>query len=603
MVRGRTRVPFLLFLIVSCTPRPAPRSAVPAPASPPAAAPRAVAPAVAWADSVLATLSLRDKAAQMVWPQILGEYAPADGAGWQRIRAAIVDEHVGGFIVSVGSPIEIAAKIDAMQRMSALPLLIGADYETGAGFRARGGIFIPNGIDLGGATIFPPQMAIGATRDTALAYEQGRITAIEGRALGVHFAYSPVLDVNNNPDNPVINTRSFSENPQLAARLGVALVRGIQEHGMIATGKHFPGHGDTGVNSHLALATVTASRARLDTLELVPFRAAIAAGVGAMMTFHGSMPGLDSSGVPGTLSAPVLRGLLREELGFRGFIVSDAMDMRGVLDTYGLSDATKRAVAAGADILLQPVDVRQTVDAILDGVREGRYDEARLDTSVRMILEMKQRMGLDRDRRVNLDSTRASVGTVAHQAIARTAADRSITLVKDSLDQIPLRGDSTQRLLLVTVARPLDLTAGLTMAAELRRRYRELRHVVIRPDASPAEFATIVRTADSAGVVIVGSYISHSNEATTVAATKGFIDFVRALIARGRTPILVAHGNPYLLMQTPGVPAYMVAWGGFPVSQGAAARALLGTIPITGRLPITIPGLAAFGAGIQRPAR
>ena len=603
MVRARTLVPLLLFAAASCTPRPAPTTGAPAPA-PSAGTPRPiVAPAIPWADSVLATLSLRDKAAQMVWPQILGEYAPADGGGWQRIRAAIVDEHVGGFIVSVGSPIEIAAKIDAMQRMSALPLLFGADYETGAGFRARGGIFIPNGIDLGGATIFPPQMAIGASGDTALAYEQGRITAIEGRALGVHFAYSPVLDVNNNPDNPVINTRSFSENPQLAARLGAALVRGIQEHGMIATGKHFPGHGDTGINSHLALASVTASRARLDSLELVPFRAAIAAGVGAMMTFHGSMPALDSSGVPGTLSAPVLRGLLREELGFRGFIVSDAMDMRGVLDTYGLADATKRAVAAGADILIQPVDVRQTVDAIVDGVREGRYDEARLDVSVRMILEAKQRMGLHRNRRVDLDSTRANVGTVEHQAIARMAADRSITLVKDSLGQVPLRRDSAQRVLLVTVARPLDLSAGQTVAAELRRRYRDLRHVVIRPEATAAEFAAIVRSADSAGVVIVGSYISHSNEATTVAASKAFADFVQTLVARGRRPILLAHGNPYLLMQMPGVPAYLVAWGGFPVSQGAAARALLGTIPITGRMPIAIPGLAPFGAGIQRPAR
>lgn len=603
MVRARALVPLLAFAATSCTPRSG-ASAPPAPSLANAVAPPpAAAPARSWADSVLATLSLRDKAAQMVWPQILGEYAPADGAGWQRIRTAIEVEHVGGFIISVGSPIEIAAKIDAMQRMSGLPLLFGADYETGAGFRARGGIFIPNGIDLGSATIFPPQMAIGATRDTALAYEQGRITAVEGRALGVHFAYSPVLDVNNNPDNPVINTRSFSENPQLAARLGVALVRGIQEHGMIATGKHFPGHGDTGVNSHLALSHVAASRARLDTLELVPFRAAIAAGVGAMMTFHGSMPGLDSSGVPGTLSPLVLRGLLREELGFRGLIVSDAMDMRGVLDTYGLADATKRAVAAGTDVLIQPVDVRQTVDAILDGLREGRYDEARIEASVRMILETKQRMGLDRDRRVNLDSTRANVGTVAHQVIARMAAERSITLVKDSLGQLPLGRDSSQRLLLVTVARPLDLTAGLTVAAELRRRFRDLRHVVIRPEATPGEFAAIVQSADSASVVVVGSYISHSNEATTVAASRGFTDFVRTLVARGRRPVLVAHGNPYLLMQMPGVPAYLVAWGGFPVSQGAAARALLGTIPITGRLPITIPGLAAFGDGIQRPAR
>ena len=212
--------------------------------------------------------------------------------------------------MSVGSPIEIAAKLNALQRMSDLPLLVGGDLETGAGYRARGGYFLPNGIDLGGAVLFPPEMAIGATRDTMLAYEQGRITAIEGRALGFHIDFAPVLDVNNNPANPVISTRSFGEDPALVAQLGAAFIRGVQEHGMIATGKHFPGHGDTGTNSHLALPVVRVSRARLDSVELVPFKAAVKANVGAIMTFHGSMPALDSSGVPGTLSHNVLTSLL-----------------------------------------------------------------------------------------------------------------------------------------------------------------------------------------------------------------------------------------------------------------------------------------------------
>ena len=182
--------------------------------------------------------------------------------------------------MSVGSPLEIAAKLNALQRMSDLPLLVGGDLEFGAGYRARGGYFLPNGIDLGGAVLFPPEMAIGATRDTMLAYEQGRITAIEGRAIGFHIDFSPILDVNNNPANPVISTRSFGEDPALVARLGTAFIRGVQEHGMIATGKHFPGHGDTGTNSHLALPVVRVSRARLDSVELVPFNAAVKANVG-----------------------------------------------------------------------------------------------------------------------------------------------------------------------------------------------------------------------------------------------------------------------------------------------------------------------------------
>src|SRR6185503_17332978 len=201
--------------------------------------------------------------------------------------------------------------------------------------RVRAGYFLPNAIDLGGATVFPLQMALGASRDTALAYEVGRVTATEGRALGIHVAFGPVLDVNNNPANPVIGARSFSEDPHLTARLGASLVRGVQEHGMMATGKHFPGHGDTETNSHLALATVTASRARLDSVELVPFRAAVRAGVGAIMTFHGFLPALDSSGVPATLSPRVMTELLRKEMGFNGLLITDAMDMAGVTDRYG----------------------------------------------------------------------------------------------------------------------------------------------------------------------------------------------------------------------------------------------------------------------------
>ena len=243
-----------------------------------------------WADSVLATMPLRDKAAQMVWPWILGDYTAVDNVAWTRVERLIREQKLGGAIISVGGPIDIAIKTNALQRAAALPLLIGADLETGAAFRARGGYFVPNAIDLGGATAFPYQMGIGATRDTALAYEMGRVTALEGRALGIHMAFAPVLDVNNNPKNPVIAARSFGENATLVARLGSAFIRGIQDNGMLATAKHFPGHGDTEQNSHLELARVDASRQRLDSVELLPFREAIRAGVAGVMTFHGFLP-------------------------------------------------------------------------------------------------------------------------------------------------------------------------------------------------------------------------------------------------------------------------------------------------------------------------
>ena len=574
------------------------------------AAPRSIAAACAasagterWVTCTLGHMTLREKAAQMVWPQVYGDYVSADSPGWRRIAGAVADDHVGGVIVSVGSPLEIAAKLDALQRVSDLPLLVGSDLEEGAGFRARGGYFLPNAIDLGGATVLPPEMALGATGDTALAAAAGRVTAREGRALGIQIDFSPVLDVNNNPANPVINTRSYGENPHAVAAMGVAFLRAVQDNGMLATGKHFPGHGDTGVNSHLALPVVTASRARLDTVELVPFRAAIGAGVGAIMTFHGAMPALDSSGVPGTLSHKVLTGVLRDSLHFRGLVVTDAMDMQGVLKLFGPVEAAKRAVAAGADVLLMPANVPQTIDAVVAGVREGRYDEARLDSSVRRILMLKRRFDLDRARTVDLDRARAIVDDSAHRALAATIAERSITLVRDSMGELPLgRVSSGARVLAITYARRADLGAGVAFDSVLRQAFPGLRSQFVSADDPAPDYWRLLALADSAQVVIVSSYLAHGWNVSSLSAPRGFVDFVEALVRRDAHPIVVSLGNPYFLQQVPDVPAYVVAWGGAPVLQRAAARAVLGAAPITGRLPISIPPLVRAGEGETRPA-
>jgi beta-N-acetylhexosaminidase len=552
-----------------------------------------------WTDSVLASLSLREKAAQIVWPSVYGDFVSGDSPQWRRLTDYIQKEKVGGFTISVGSPTEVAAKLNALQSMSQVPLLFGADLEAGAGFRARGGYFVPNAIDLGGAIVFPPEMAVGATRDTALAYAQGKLTAIEGRALGIHIAYAPVLDVNNNPDNPVINTRSYGEDPELDARLGVAFIHGVQDNGMIATGKHFPGHGDTGVNSHLALPVVTVSRSRLDTVELVPFRAAVNGGVGAIMSFHGAMPALDSSNVPGTLSPKVLTALLRRELGFKGIIISDAMDMRGVLDQYGSDEATKRAIYAGIDVLIQPLDVSQTIDAVVAGVREGRYTEARLDSSARRVLEAKRRLGLAQRKLVDLNALRFLVGDSSNLLIARTVAEKSITLVRDSLRQVPI-ALGTAKVLSITLARRADLGAGNAFNAELRASLPNLRTEFMATEDAPLNFPRLIAAADSADVTIVGSYVGQTWDAVTASAPQAFASFVQTLVQRGRKPIVIAFGNPYLLQQLPSIGAYLVAWGGFPVSQTAAARALLGSSAISGHLPISIPPYAGRGTGIER---
>jgi beta-N-acetylhexosaminidase len=556
----------------------------------------------AWTDSVMRAMTLRERVAQLVWPSVFGDYVSGDSPQWRRLTQYVEQEKVGGFTISVGSPIEVAAKLNALQSMSKVPLLVGADLEAGAGFRARGGYFVPNAIDLGGAVVFPPEMGLGATGDTVLAYEQGRLTAEEGRALGIHIAYAPVLDVNNNPANPVINTRSYSEDPELAARMGVAFIHGLQDHGMIATGKHFPGHGDTGVNSHLALPVVTASRSRIDTVELVPFRAAVNGGVGAIMSFHGAMPALDSSGVPGTLSPKVVTGLLRGEMGFRGIIISDAMDMRGVLDQFGADEAAKRAIAAGIDVLIQPLDVSKTIDAVIAGISEGRYTQARVDSSVRRVLETKRKLGLAQNKLVDLNALRFKVGDSANAQVARLAAEKSITLVRDSARQVPLT-DSTKRVLSITIARRADLSAGNAFNGELRARLPKLRTEFTSTEDATLNYPRLLAAADSADVVIVGSYVGQSWDAVSASAPEAFANFVQTLASRGRKPIVVAFGNPYLLQQLPWVGTYLVAWGGFPVSQVAAARALTGAAAITGRLPISIPPYAMIGVGEERPAR
>jgi beta-N-acetylhexosaminidase len=576
-----------------------------------------------WIDSVLASLSLRDKAAQLVWPQVYGDYAAENSTAWARINELIAVQHVGGFIMSVGSPYETAVRLNAMQSRSAVPLLIAADYETGAGFRTRGGYFLPNAINLGGATLFAPQMALGATRDTSLAYEQGRVTALEARALGVQFIFAPVMDVNNNPSNPVIGARSFGEDPDLVGRMGASLIRGLQEHGTIATAKHFPGHGDTETNSHLEITRVTASRARLDTLELVPFRRAIDAGVSAIMTFHGVVPALDTTPIPVTLSPQVMTGLLRDELHFNGLLVTDALDMTGVLAqirpsatqrvqanaygpgtvvTAGIGEVVTQAVVAGDDVLLMPSDVPGAIDAIAAAVRGGRISEARLDKSVRRILEAKRNVGLDRGRLVNIDSIAAIVGDSDHVALAHRIAQRSITLAKDSLHVVPLRRTPPLRVLSITIANRPDLAAGVTFNAELARGATSLRAEYVDPMNPDLSIDRLVALADSADVTVVSSYLSQGSTVASTAAPANVLGLFHRLAQGGRPLVVVSFGNPYLLREIPEVPAYLLAWGPFPVSQRAAARALVGDEEITGHMPISIPPIVPFGAGEHRDA-
>lgn len=550
----------------------------------------------AWVESTLQRLSLRDKVAQLVMPRIPGGFLAVDAPAFERIRGWIEDQHVGGVIATIGPPMEAATTFDLLQSLSGIPLLVTADLEDGPGQLLNGGVVLPYGFENGGATRFPPLMALGATGEEAFAYALGRISALEGRAVGVHMTFAPVVDVNNNPANPIINTRSFGAEPRLVARMAAAHVRGVQEHGMLATAKHFPGHGDTGTDSHIELPIITVGRARADSIELVPYRAAIDAGVSAIMTAHIAFPALTGDSIPATLARPILTGLLREDLGFDGIITTDAMDMGAIVRNYGATVAPVMALAAGADLLLQVPgnDVATVIDAVVEAVRRGELSESRIDASVRRLLAAKARLGLHRNARVDLTRVPFEVSRAEHLAIAQEAADRSITLARDETRMIPLREGRT---LAIVYAGYADPYAGRVFTRTLDAALPDLRTITLESRPSATELESLRSAAEQADRIIfapfirVGAYRPDLSVADSVAAAV-------TDLARQKPLVLVAFGNPYVLGQFPHIGTYMLAWGQGDVSQRAAARALTGQIAITGRLPIPIPPFHAIGDGI-----
>lgn len=558
----------------------------------------------AWVERTLSGLTLRQKIGQLIMPWVLGDFAPEGSPSHDRILEYIEDQGIGGVIMSVGSPTEVAAKLNDFQAHSNIPLIVAADLETGAGFRMRGAVQMPGTIELGGATDFPSLMAVGATADPQLAYEMGRITAREARAVGIHIPFAPVLDVNNNPDNPIINVRSFGENPEEVAGLGAAFVRGVQENGAIATGKHFPGHGDTETDSHLGLPAIPHSRARMDSVELFPFRHAIEAGMGAVMTAHISVPSLDGGvGDPSTLSSAVLTDLLRGEMEFDGLLFTDAMDMSAISRGYGAEEASVRAIEAGADVILMPPSVERAVEGIAAAVESGRIDASRIDASVRRILETKKQMGLDRDRAVQIDQIGQVVGIPAHTQVAAEIAERSITLLHNGGNLLPLLGTRSARVMSVSFRRTSDVLAGRYFNARLRQTYPRLTTAGLDVDSGPALYESLLRQARQQALVILSTYVTAFSQSGSLALPEEVVDFAGQLTEIGVPHIVVSFGNPYLITELPDVRAYMLAWSGSEVSQTAAAQALFGEIEISGRVPTRIPPLYEMGDGIMIPKK
>ena len=557
------------------TAKPVPRPSSPVPA--------------ASVDSLLARLTVRQQVGQLVIPWLSGSYTALDDSLFQ-VAARWVDSlEIGGLIVSVGSPLDIATKLNALQQRSRLPLLVSADLEWGAGMRVVG------------ATAFPHIMAVGATGDAHDAYTIGAAAAVEGRAVGIHVNFAPDADVNNNPANPIINTRSFGEDPRTVSRLVAEYVRGLHEHGMLATLKHFPGHGDTQTDSHIGLPVITAGYARLDSLELVPFRAGIAAGADVVMSAHIAFPALTGSNDPATLSAAVLTGLLRDSLRFPGLVVTDALMMGAIVTKYGAGEATVRAFLAGSDLLLIPADPDSAVLAMTAAVAAGRVTPQRLAQSVRRVLEIKQRLGLFEHRTVPLDSIPHVVGSKRFQDAANDIAVRSLTLVRDVGGRLHALRGHPGRLALIAYADEANASVGLFLTDLLRQGGDTVEYFRLWPMSGTLSYdsarAIIARAPTTVFVTNVRPISGKGN----IALPDSLAQLV-TLTDAARPTVLVSLGSPYLLNQTPAVRSYLIAWSGVRASERAVALALLGRVPIGGHLPTRIPPDYALGWGLTVPA-
>ena len=577
--------------------------------------------ALKWADAELKKMTLEEKVGQLISVGINARFLNRESDEFLALRRQIEKNHVGGIILFRGPVYESVHLVNRMQQLAQRPLLISADLEAGAGMRFDDTIN------------FPWNMAVGATGNSDYARRQGELTAHESRALGVQHVFAPVADVNNNAANPVINVRSYGEDPAEVARFVAAFVEGAQGRGVIATAKHFPGHGDTSVDSHRGLPEISADRARLDAVELVPFRAAIKAGVGSVMSAHIGLPKIDPTTVkplpresvvrpvyvdeggeivresgylPATLSPLILNGLLRRDLGFDGIVVTDALDMSGLTLYVTQEDAGVRALEAGADMLLKPADPDAVSRGVVNAVKGGRLTEARVEESARRILAAKYDLGLVRQRVAPLEEIDRLVSSRDATALADEIAARAVTVVRDEAKLLEkVRGlQPGARVFNLAVTNGEDrFFIANPFAGAMARGGRRMETMVLDYRSTEEEVREAVERASKADVVLASMYGRvRSGAEISVGLPKQGARALKELLARKAPVVGVSFGNPYLLQSFPELGTYVVAYGDMPSLQRATARAILGHSDVTGRLPISLPGLYPRGTGIQMKA-
>jgi beta-N-acetylhexosaminidase len=573
-----------------------------------------------WAEKTLRKLTPEEKVGQvfMIWCR--ASFLNVENPEYLQWRDAMQKYHVGSFAMTVhvdganllrSEPYEAAELLNRLQHDSKLPLLIAADFERGVSMR------------LLGTTVFPHAMAFGADGKTDDAEMFGRITAQEARAIGVHWNFFPDADVNSNPANPIINTRSFGEDPKQVGDMVSAYIKGAHEVGMLTTVKHFPGHGDTATDSHLGVASVNVDRAHLESIELPPFKQAIEAGVDSVMVAHVTVPTLDPDpNHVATISTSVVSDLLEKQLGFKGLIVTDALDMAGLTHLFmnNVGRAAVEAFKAGNDMLIIPTDLGLSVDAMLKALQSGEISQERLDRSVLKILKIKASLGLNQAREVDVSTVAAVVGKPENLAFGQQVADSAMTLVRDNGKVLPLKSKGTVKaglpymtkeethnnVVAVFFSDDVRSDSGRAFARELRARVPDARVMYVDPRIAAGMSDEVMKAVTEAQTVIAAVYVIPSagragNMVTMSDATGKLIQQV--LNHAAAKTAVVAMGNPYLAQDLPQVENYMCTFSNATVSEVSAVKALFGEIPIHGHLPVTIPNIAQRGAGIERPAQ
>jgi beta-N-acetylhexosaminidase len=572
--------------------------------------------ALKWANEELRRMSLEEKVGQLISVGINATFLNQESDAYRGLKRHIEENKVGGIILFRGPVYESVILVNRMQQLARYPLLISADLEAGAGMR------------FDDTVNFPWNMAVAATGDPDFARRQGEITAREARALGVHHVFAPVVDVNNNAANPVINVRSYGEDPADVARFGAAFTEGAQAAGIIATAKHFPGHGDTAVDSHRGLPEINVSRDRLNKVEFVPFKATINAGIGSVMVGHIALPQIDATAIkplprnvkgkpldtdeageiveekatmPATMS-PILGHILRSELNFSGMIVTDALSMSGLTIYFTPEESAVRALEAGADMLLKPADVDAAFRGVRDAVKSGRIGEPRVEESARRILAAKYDLGLVEQRLTPVDSIDRIVGSNDVLTLASEISERAVTLVRDEDKLVPLKNlKPGAKIFNLAVTNGEDRAwIANPFVAKLGRGGLKVETVVLDERSSEKDVQNAIERAKSADLVFASLYGRvRSGQASSVGIPDAGARALSTLIADKKPMIGISFGNPYLLQSFPGLRAYIVAYGDMPSLQNAVARALMGEIDIVGKLPISLPGLYPRGTGIQ----